>query len=533
VSITDNLSDSPQSISLLGIGAQAVVSLGPPLNFGDVIVGTTSSQQIENVINTGDSPLIITSISVTGANSGDFAETNNCGDRDICMIGVTFIPTATGNRSAAVTVTDNAAGSPQSFAVYGVGTPPLVYLSVLSLSFGSQAVGTTSPPQIVQLSASAPIKITKIATSAKFAETNTCGGGPVRVCQISVTFTPSAPGVQNGTLAISDNGSGSPQTVSLSGTGTAPVVALSPKNLNFGNQTVGSTSTQMVSTLTNNGNVTLTIASMGVTGTNRADFAEMNTCGASVPVGGSCTISVTFTPAATGTRTASVSVTDNARNNPQSVPLRGAGVLPTVTLTPTSLIFPDQVVFTSSKAQKVTLANPGPGILTITSIAASGQFSQTNTCGTMVKPKAKCMINVTFKPTTKGSLTGSVSISDNAPGSPQAVTLNGTGTYVKLNPASLNFGNQPVGTQSLSKRITLTNEGSVTVNLAGISITGTNASDFAQTNTCGTSVASGASCFINVIFTPSTQGSRTAQVSISDDGGGSPQVVGLAGMGTP
>jgi HYDIN/CFA65/VesB-like, Ig-like domain len=97
----------------------------------------------------------------------------------------------------------------------------------------------------------------------------------------------------------------------------------------------------------------------------------------------------------------------------------------------------------------------------------------------------------------------------------------------------VNFGNQPVGTTSLPKRITLSNKGDVAVNVTGISFTGTDASDFAQTNTCGNSVAAGASCFINVTFTPAATGTATAQVAISDDGGGSPQTAGLVGTGTP
>jgi hypothetical protein len=83
--------------------------------------------------------------------------------------------------------------------------------------------------------------------------------------------------------------------------------------------------------------------------------------------------------------------------------------------------------------------------------------------------------------------------------------------------------------------ITLTNKGSVAVNITsppGITITGTNTSDFAQTNNCGSSVAAGASCYIWVTFTPSATGARSAAVSVSDDGGGSPQQVALAGTGT-
>ena len=241
---------------------------------------------------------------------------------------------------------------------------------------------------------------------------------------------------------------------------------------------------------------------------------------------------MTFTPSTTGTRTAAVSITDNAPGSPQTLPLSGVGVLPAVTFSPTSLTFSTQVVFTTSKAKTVKLTNTGLGVLNIKSIAVTGPFAQTHTCGTTVNPSASCTITVTFKPTTIGTLTGSVSVTDNAPGSPQKVGLKGTGTYIQLTPTSLNFGNQPVGTRSLAKRITLTNKGDAAVNITSISITGVDAKDFAETNTCGKSVASGASCFIKVTFKPLIKGKRTADVSVSDDGGGSPQKVGLTGTGT-
>jgi trimeric autotransporter adhesin len=96
----------------------------------------------------------------------------------------------------------------------------------------------------------------------------------------------------------------------------------------------------------------------------------------------------------------------------------------------------------------------------------------------------------------------------------------------------LNFGNQPVGTKSLPQKITMSNKGSSAVSITSISITGTNAGDFAQTRTCGNSLASGASCFITITFKPLAKGKRTAVVSASDNGGGSPQTASLAGTGT-
>lgn len=305
-----------------------------------------------------------------------------------------------------------------------------------------------------------------------------------------------------------------------------------PQSLGFGNQTVGITSSPMTTTFTNSTTAAVTITSITISGANSSDFAETNTCGNSVAVGASCAISVTFTPTATGTRTATIYVTDNAANSPQSVTLSGIGVQPTVSLSPSSLTFPAEVVFTISKAQMVTLTNTGSGTLIISGIAVSGQFTQTNTCGSSVAPGASCTITVKFIPRSKGTLTGKVSVADNAPGSPQNVALSGTGTYIQLAPSTINFGSQPVGTMSLPKRITMTNKGSTSVSITSISITGSNSGDFAQTNNCGSSLASGASCFISVTFAPSAKGKRAASTSVNDNGGGSPQTVGLSGTGT-
>lgn len=309
------------------------------------------------------------------------------------------------------------------------------------------------------------------------------------------------------------------------------IALLSPTSLNFGNQIVGTTSSPQNVTLQNGGNINLTITSLQITGTNRGDFGEKNNCPSSLAPNNSCQISVTFKPTTTGTRNAAVSITDNAPNSPQSVPLTGVGVLPAVTLSPTNLTFPIQLVFTASKPQLVTLTNTGTGILKIKDISVAGPFQQTNHCPASLNPNAHCTISVTFHPTAKGVQNGAMNVTDNAPGSPQKVPLKGTGTFVQLLPAKLDFGTQPVGTSSPAKKITLTNKGDSVVKITGIAITGTDAGDFAETNTCGKSVAAGASCFIEVTFKPLVKGKRTADVSIYDNGGGSPQKVALMGTG--
>jgi hypothetical protein len=355
-----------------------------------------------------------------------------------------------------------------------------------------------------------------------------------------VTFTPSASGSRTASVSITDNASGSPQTVSLSGTGTAALVSLSPTSLAFGNQPVGTTSAAQSLTLSNTGNAALSITSLALTGSNASDFAQTNTCGSSVAGGANCTISVTFTPSGSGSRTASVSITDNASGSPQTVSLSGTGTAALVSLSPTSLAFGNQSVGATSAAQSLTLSNAGNAALSITSLALTGtnasDFAQTNTCGSSVAASANCTISVTFTPAASGSRTASVSITDNASGSPQTVSLSGTGTgtaaLVSLSPTSLAFGNQSVGATSAAQTLTLRNAGNAALSITSLALTGSNASDFDQSNTCGSSLAAGANCTIAVMFTPSVTGSEAASLSIADNASGSPQTVSLSGAGT-
>jgi len=283
--------------------------------------------------------------------------------------------------------------------------------------------------------------------------------------------------------------------------------------------------------LSNAGNISMTVV-ISITGTNPRDYGQTNNCGGSVAAGNSCSIFVTFKPTTTGTRSGTLSISDNAPNSPQTVALTGTGVLPAVTLTPPSLTFPAQLIFTTSKAQTATLKNTGLGILKITGATITPPFKFTSNCTATLNPGASCTLSVTFTPTTIGNSSGSISITDNAPQSPQKLTLSGTGTAVQLAPSALNFGNHAVGTTSTRKLITLSNKGSVVLNLSSIVITGLNAGDFNQINNCATSVPAGGSCQIGVNFTPSATGSRSASLSVSDDGGGSPQTAALSGTGT-
>jgi hypothetical protein len=211
----------------------------------------------------------------------------------------------------------------------------------------------------------------------------------------------------------------------------APIVTLSPATLTFGQENTGTTSPPQTVTLSNVGNASLSISNIAIGGTNSGDFAQTNNCGSSVAAGANCTISVTFTPAAVGSRSASLTITDNASDSPQTVSLTGTGAqLPVVSLSPTSLAF-GQVDVSSTATQSVTLSNLGEGPLSISSITiyspCGGCFAQTNNCGSSLVAGSNCTIGVTFSPWLTGQFSGSLQIVDNASDSPQKVNLTGAG----------------------------------------------------------------------------------------------------------
>src|SRR5213082_1848319 len=378
------------------------------------------------------------------------------------------------NTTASMTYT-NANWNANILAAFKDGTSaggsPTVSLSPTSLTFASQTVSSTSAPQAVALvnGTSSALSITSIAftgtNSGDFAQTNNCGASLAAgaSCSIDVTFTPTAVGTRTATLTVTDSASNSPQTASVTGAG-AGLPGLSPSPVpDFGNQSVSTTSAAQVVTLSNPSGTALTITSIGFTGTNPGDFGQTNNCPLSpstLTANGTCTINVTFTPAATGLRSATLAVADNASNSPQTAGVSGTGIAPP-SLSPSPVPdFGNQGVGITSTAKAVTLSNPSGAALTITSIGFTetnpGDFGQTNNCPispSTLAANATCTINVTFTPTTTGTRSATLTVTDNASNSPQTAGVSGTGAGLPgLSPSPVpDFGNQNVNTPSTAK----------------------------------------------------------------------------------
>jgi subtilase family serine protease len=231
-----------------------------------------------------------------------------------------------------------------------------------------------------------------------------------------------------------------------------------------------------------------------------------------------------------GTYTITVGGTSGTLSSQTFITLKVTRVeAPAVTLTPASIAFPKEVVGETSAAKTITMRNTGTAILDITGIIPSGDFAiSANTCGATLGINATCKISVTFTPVQAGALTGAITISDNAPNSPQSVPLSGTGTaQATLTPASANFPKTTVGDTSAAKTFTLKNLQSVA--LTGISASTTGNFGVSAT-TCGSSLAAKSSCTISVTFSPTEVGTQTGTLQVNDSAV-SPQVSNLTGTG--
>jgi hypothetical protein len=211
----------------------------------------------------------------------------------------------------------------------------------------------------------------------------------------------------------------------------------------------------------------------------------------------------------------------------------GGGGQPAVTLSTTALNFKKWPIGQTSSPQTVTLTNTGTATLNISSITTSGDYHiSNNTCGATVVAGANCAVSVTFTPTKKGKRTGTLSFTDNAPGSPQTVSLTGVGQSIMLSPTALNFGTVKVGNTSSQQNVTVTNVGTTTVTFIGFVLAGTGAGDYLiSSNTCGATIAPGANCSVGVEFKPTKIGKRSAKLNVKNNGGGSPSTTTLTGVG--
>jgi hypothetical protein len=406
-----------------------------------------------------------------------------------------------------------------------------------SLSFAKQEYGSTSAAQTVTLTNTGSAALTAtIVMSGDFSETDDCQSASIAdgaSCSIQVRFTPTAIGTRTGAMNLFVNVSGGQITVPLTGVGTsAGAVTLNPASLNFGQEPVGKTSSPLAVTADNTSKSAVSISATKISG----PFSiESNTCGVAIPALTSCQILIVFSPTQSGSAAGTLAMTDSIGT--QSVALSGNGAAKaTDTLSATSLVLPATVIRQESAAVDLTLTNSGDLPLTSISAKISGPFEQSTNCGTMLAGRSSCAFSVKFLPSTTGTQTGKLTISDAI--RVQTVKLSGVGELppkFSVSPASIAFAAQPAGVPSAPRSVTVSNMGGAPMANVKFAVTGPAESSFAVSKTtCGAVLNKGSSCTVQVRFTPRVIGGNQGTLAITSSTIGVAQAtVALNGVGLP
>ncbi len=564
--IPNDAEGNPHSVVLSGFGtddvAQPVLSVPATLAFGNVAVGASADQTL-TVTNTGGAPLNVGTPAITGANAGDFTiNANTCtapvAPAGTCSLTVRFTPAAAGARAAVLSLPSNDPAGTRTVSLSGTGVLNQPVLSApATLAFGNVNVGASADQTLTvtntgtaALNVGAPaIAGANAGDFAVVANACTAPVAPAGTCTLTVRFTPAAAGARAATLTLPSNDPAGPHTVALSGTGVVlqPVLSV-PATLAFGSVNLGANAVQSL-TVANTGAAPLNVGTPAITGANAGDFTLVtNGCTAAVAPGGTCTLTLRFTPSAAGARAATLTLPSNDPAGPRTVALSGTGVAvavgPRLTFEPDPLDFGNAVLGVIAQ-RTVTVRNTGTANLLLGGAFLNGPHNAdwavlANNCGGRnLAPNATCTIVVGFRPTALGLRVTTMSVNSTDPANPRQLAISGNGVTVGggnapvlTTDANVAFG--PVGIGVIASRnFVLRNTGTAPLSVGAITLGGPNAGDYRVSgNPCtGTQIAPAGTCTLVLTFRPPVAGARAATLSITHNAPGSPRLIPITGEG--
>lgn len=539
LTINANISGGQISIPLSGMGISAGIVTASPgtLSFGQIQIGTTSPSLPVTVENAGGTAIPLTSVTVTPP---FVVATNGCSSslaaNSDCALSLTFAPTQAGDVNGSLVLTDDA--GTQTVVLSGTGASAATdALSPASLSFPSTAAGQQSSTQTVTLTNNGDLPLTSIGITigAGFQQSNTCGTSLTghASCAISVVFVPTSAGSVSGSLSVSD--AIKTQTIALSGTALQPaVISVAPTQLTFATQPIGQAGAPLTLIVTNFGGAPMSNIGFQIIGPSASSFAwGSTTCGPSLSSGGTCTVQVTFTPATAGPLTAALIVTSSTLGvNPVQVSLSGIGQSASgITISPSQIFFTQPVLGQASAPQTAIIINTNSFAANGFALSVSPPFSLVQKICSTLAAGGSCSTGVVFTPTSNGVVAGALTVSSSSFAIAATATLSGIGGAagsVQAQPGALNFPATGVGNASSPQTVTLTNNGSVP--LAGLVLSTSNEFQVGST-TCAGSLPSGTSCTAQVVFSPSSTGQQTGNLTISSSALATTAQVALSGMG--
>jgi hypothetical protein len=346
LTVNTSASGTAPTVSLSGTGTSAggvTVSVSPTnLSFGSLAVGSTSAAQIITIKNNGTTAITLNGNTIGGTNPSSFVKSATTCSSPLaagasCTNSIEFVPGAAGALSAVLTVNTSASGTAPTVAFSGTGTAgsgSTVTVTPTSYTFPATAVGSVSAAEVITIKNTGSTAITlngnTFSGSAAFVKTATSCSSPLAAgasCTNTIQFEPTAAGTVTAVLTVNTSASGTPPTVSFSGSTTAGGgLTVSPSALGFATTKVGTTSAAQVITIKNVSSGPISLNGNTFTGSGAASFLRSaTTCYSPLPAGASCTNSIAFDPTVTGPISASLSVNSSAPGSPQLIPLNGTG----------------------------------------------------------------------------------------------------------------------------------------------------------------------------------------------------------------
>jgi hypothetical protein len=540
---SDGATPAVVNLSATAVAPAPQISLSSSsVQFGTVGVGSTSNLSL-TISNTGSADLTISVVSLVGAQFGvsGIATPKTIPAGQSATVGLSFQPTSAAAATGTLSITSNDPVNPTlTVSLAGTGSSATfgqLQANPASLSFGSVGTGGNATQQVaLSNTGTAPVQISSIAASGAGFSVNGITApltlNAAATATLSVVFAPATGGNATGSVTVTSNANNPSLTIALTGTGAQPGLSITPTSFAFGSVTDGQTKSQTF-TLTNTGAASLTISQLSVSG---AGYSLSGlTTPKTIAAGTSATFSAVFAPTTAGSLPGTITIASNAPGSPSTLALSGTGVAlqASISLTPTSANF-GSVVVGSANSQTIQVTNTGNAVLTITQATVTGTgFSTTGlTLPLSINPGLSSTFNAQYQPAATGAASGSLTIVSNAPTSPSAISLTGTGVaatqILSLSTNTVSFGNVNTGTSS-TQTVTLTNTGNSSVQISQITASGTGYS-LSGAGVPVTLTPSQKLTF-SVIFTPTVTGTVSGSVTITSNATSSPATITLSGSG--
>lgn len=531
------------------VGSATLTMTPATQNFGDVVIGQTSTATTFTVMNTGTAPSSALTVSLSGGSAADFSiGANTCAGMTLatgamCTVSVTFNPSGGSPRSSSATLTAMGGTASASSALSGRAVADVGFtVSPTPFSFGTTAVGTPTTAHSFTVTNTGGVASGMLSVSLGGLDatqftigTDDCTGMTLPAagtCTIDVTYSPTSAGDHAAMLSVAASPGG---TANAAITGRAQVPAallMVPSSRNFGSVVSGSMSTSVDFQVRNTGGVATSNITAALSGADASEFAIVSDLCSGAPLAGgaTCTISVQFTAGTAGAKTATLTATAGALSAMATLTATSSP-LGAITITPATHDFGRSTVGTATGGTTFTVTNTGGSTIGPMVVGVAGTNPTdfpigSNTCaGTMLTAGGTCTVAVSFNPSAIGARDATLTANGTGASGAGSAALTGIGDtapMIVVTPTAANFGSVATGT-SLDLPFTVTNMGTATTGAIMAVVTGVSATQFSvvSVGTCSAPLAGGAMCTVTVRYSPTATGAVTAVLNVSSPVGGS------------